>query len=197
MGESWGRVVSLAVLGLVATLIGGWLGRSPGLPIGPVATPPGGMAASVPPTTDGATGDILTVHVSGRVSEPGVIHVPAGAIVADAIAAAGGLLGDASVESLNLAAEVASGEHIVVPGPGGPPTGAKAVGGDGGPPGLVSLSQATAADLETLPGVGPVLAERIVAWRDQNGGFEAVEDLLEVPGIGEAKLTALRDLVAP
>src|SRR5690606_20272718 len=98
----------------------------------------------------------------------------------------------ASLDAVNLAQPVADGQQIVVPGPDATAVAGSTPADDG----LVHLNTATAADLETLPGVGPVLAERIVAHRDARGGFERVEDLLEVPGIGEAKLADLRDAVA-
>jgi competence protein ComEA len=136
--------------------------------------------------------ETVTVHVSGWVRHPGLVAIPADARVADAIAAAGGARAGADLSLLNLAAPVGDGSQVQVPGPDG---------GDGGPPaspadGLVHVNQATAAQLEELPGVGPVLAERIVAFREANGPFEQIEDLLEVPGIGEAKLAGLRDRVA-
>ena len=109
--------------------------------------------------------------------------------VADAIVAAGGATDDAELGALNLAAAVGDGSRLVVPSRSEALLGA--VAGDG----LVRLNAATAADLEGLPGVGPVLAQRIVAHRSDYGPFEAVEDLLDVPGIGEAKLAAIRDLV--
>lgn len=170
-----------------------------------VAVGIGALAGSVTPSPEPGPGagassttasqpETLTVHVSGMVVSPGVVEVPAGAIVADAIAAAGGLTSDARVDHLNLAALLSSGEHIVVPGPDVVET---PTPGDADQTGPISLSDADAAELEALPGVGPVLAERIVAHREANGPFTAVEDLLEVPGIGEAKLAALRDLVQP
>lgn len=177
----------LIILALAAVGIGALLGRSP--------------APSVPPTT-GSMGptasseaDLVRVHVSGLVRSPGVVDLPAGSIVADAIDAAGGLRSDADLSSLNLAAAVGDGDLVLVPGPGvETSTGPAAVTGGGG---LVSLSTAPASELETLPGVGPVLAERIVSFREDSGGFDSVDDLLEVPGIGEAKLSAIRDLVRP
>lgn len=179
----------MAGLVLAAVAVGALMGR--GEPAMPTSTAP---ATEVPISTVSET---LVVHVSGMVLSPGVVHVPPGAIVADAVAAAGGLITGASVDHINLAAPLSTGEHIVVPGvDDGAPSIAGAVGGGdtGGP---VSLNNATAAELEALPGVGPVLAERIVAFRTQNGPFDVVEDLLEVSGIGEAKLAALRDLVVP
>jgi competence protein ComEA len=188
MGEMRGRAPILAGLVLTAVAAGVLMGGS---------TPP--PPAPGAPVTDRATSTIpetLVVHVSGMVLSPGVVHVPAGSIVADVVEAAGGLIVGASIETLNLAATVTSGEHVVVPGidDSAPMTATESGDGTEGP---LSLNTATATELESLPGVGPVLAERIVAFRDQNGPFSVVEDLLEVSGIGEAKLAALRDLVVP
>ena len=135
--------------------------------------------------------DSITVHVSGAVVAPGLVEIPWSARVADAIAAAGGSAADANLAGVNLAAPVRDGEQIVVPALGG--AGAASPARNDG---RVPLNTATSSDLESIPGVGPVLAERIVAARDERGGFGAVEDLLDVAGIGEAKLAAIRDLVA-
>lgn len=129
----------------------------------------------------------IDVHVAGWVVSPGVVRVVPASIVADAIEAAGGLRPGALVDRINLAAPLRSGDQIVVPGPG-----ALVESTEGGP---LALNRASANDLEGLPGVGPVLAERIVAYREQNGPFTDVEDLLQVGGIGEAKLASIRDLV--
>jgi len=178
--------VFLAILGLLAVAIGAFAGRTTGL------SAPVGSAAAV--TTAPTSGSMVKVHVSGMVVAPGVVDVAPDAIVADAIEAAGGLRSGALIDQINLAAPVSPGDQIVVPGPvAGGVDAAVSETGDG----LISLSRATASDLETLPGVGPVLAERIISFREQNGGFDVVEDLLEVPGIGEAKLAAIRDLVRP
>ena len=176
--------VSLAA---VAVAVGGALG-SLDPPVSPVAV---GEAAAASTTT---TSGMARVHVSGMVRAPGVVDVPEGGIVADAIDAAGGLRADAVVDRINLAAPVADGDQVVVPGPGDQVDAGSAGQPGGGP---ISLNTSTAAELETLPGVGPVLAERIVSFRDQTGRFDDVEGLLEVPGIGEAKLAAIRDLVRP
>lgn len=130
----------------------------------------------------------IQVHVAGWVRSPGVVRLAEGAIVAEAVEAAGGLLPEATTESINLAAKVTDGDQIFVAGPGKEPQGQRQDG-------RVAVNSAGATELESLPGVGPVLAERIVAFRDEHGPFEAVEDLLDVPGIGEAKLSSLRDLV--
>lgn len=139
------------------------------------------------------TVSMIEVHVAGQVANPGVVSVPEGAIVAEAVNAAGGLLATSDPDALNLAAPLSAGQQVVVPGQGAGGTSAVSGAGDG----LVSLNQATDAELEELPGVGPVLAERIVSHRDSHGPFQTVEDLLQVPGIGEAKLASIRDLVRP
>ncbi|HEY6634838.1 MAG TPA: ComEA family DNA-binding protein [Acidimicrobiia bacterium] len=188
MGERLGRTGLVVVLVVVATCAGVAVGllQRPTLPAGLAPAPTG-------PTPTAADVD---VHVAGWVVSPGVVSVPEGSIVADAVAAAGGMRIGAAAETLNLAAPVSDGDQIVVPGPGVEgEVGAAGSPGAGG--GLLSLNTATAEELQELPGVGPVLAERIVSHRDAVGRFEAVEDLLEVSGIGESKLAALRDLVRP
>lgn len=145
-----------------------------------------------PPSGPGTIADVgespvIEVHVAGHVLSPGVVSVTEGAIVADAIAAAGGLTEDANPDAINLAASVENGDQIVVPGPDDAATS----DGDG----RISINRATPDQLEDLPGVGPVLAERIAAFRDTNGPFKEVEDLLQVPGVGEAKLSSIRDLI--
>jgi competence protein ComEA len=134
-----------------------------------------------------ATRRTVTVHVSGAVTRPGLAILDAEARVADAIVAAGGATADAQLGALNLAAPLGDGARLVVP--------AANADVDGETDGVVRINSANANDLEQLPGVGPVLAIRIVAYRDENGPFSAVEDLLAVPGIGESKLGALRDTV--
>jgi competence protein ComEA len=135
----------------------------------------------------------MRVHVAGAVRQPGLVLLDPGAIVADAVDAAGGALPGADLDSLNLAAPVESGQRILVPLPGTSlPTGE-----DPGPSstGALDLNQATAAELESLPGIGPSLASAIVQYREQNGPFQSVEELVNVPGIGEARLAQLRALV--
>lgn len=114
--------------------------------------------------------------------------MPEGSIVADAVEAAGGFRPGAHSHSLNLAAPLADGDQVYVSGPGDEPQ--KPV-----EDGAVAVNRATASDLEELPGVGPVLAERIVAYREANGPFRQLEDLLDVPGIGESKLASMRDMI--
>jgi competence protein ComEA len=132
----------------------------------------------------------IVVHVSGAVNRPGLVTVSSSARVADAIAGAGGAASGADLGALNLASSVRDGDQITVPLIGAAVT-PSAVADRG-----IDLNRATAAQLEDLPGVGPVLASRIVAYRDLHGSFSAIEDLLDVGGIGEAKLAAMRDSIA-
>lgn len=139
----------------------------------------------------------IYVHVGGAVRSPGLYQLPEGARVDDAVQAAGGVLEDADLDALNLAARVKDGDKVLVPSRDGageaPAGGGGAAGGMAG--GLVNLNTATLADLETLPGIGPALAQRIIDFRQSNGGFRTVEDLLEVPGIGAKKFEELKDHV--
>lgn len=147
-----------------------------------------------PAVTGGGAGAAeLYVHVSGAVRTPGLYVLPADARVVDAIAAAGGFADDADRDAVNLARTLEDGEQLPVPREGeAPPAGPVAAAPSDG---LVDLNAADAAALETLPRIGPALAERIIAWREDNGGFTSVEDLLAVPGIGDKMLESLRDLV--
>jgi len=159
----------------------------------------GSPGSSVPNTTTPVT---VTVHVAGQVAHPGVYAVPAGARVADAILAAGGAAPGGDPEQLNLAARVADAERIYVPKEGeAAVAGSEAPAGSGGgatggaPAGPVDLNTATAEQLEALPGIGPATSKAILAYRSTHGRFRSVTELLDVPGIGPAKLEALRPLV--
>lgn len=134
----------------------------------------------------------IAVHVAGWVEAPGVVEVAEGSRVADAVALAGGARPGAALDSVNLAAPVVDGQHVMVPGPGDGGAGSVGPGGDNP---AIRVNAASVSELEELPGVGPVLAARIVAHRDSTGPFETVEDLLDVPGIGESTLADLRDRV--
>jgi len=136
--------------------------------------------------------------VAGTVVHPGIVTLSAGARVADAIAAAGGALPGADTSGVNLARLVVDGEQVLVglPATAGAPhagaPGASSAGADAGP---LDLNAATLDELQDLPGVGPVLAQRIVDWRTANGRFNSVDELQEVSGIGEQRLADLRDRV--
>ncbi len=136
------------------------------------------------------------MHVVGEVAGPGVVHLPEGSRVTDAIDAAGGALATADLKRINLARALGDGEQVHVPAPGepilpgafGPAVTATGRAGSGAP---VRLNSASARELESLPGVGPVLAQRIIDWRDAHGRFSSVEELGEVSGIGEKLLAQL------
>ncbi|QNA92824.1 MULTISPECIES: ComEA family DNA-binding protein [unclassified Microbacterium] len=142
-------------------------------------------------TTDAPAGE-LYVHVLGAVARPGLYVLDLNARLVDAVAAAGGTTDEADLAAVNLARTLEDGEQIVVPTVGvatDAPV-ADAPGDD-----RVDLNTADQGALETLPRIGPALAERIIAWREDNGRFRSVDDLLAVPGIGEKLLAGLRDAV--
>jgi competence protein ComEA len=165
----------------------------------PVTAPP---VVAVAPDVAGSAGPVkattpLVVAVTGRVRRPGVVTLPAGARVIDALRAAGGPLPGADLALLNLARKLADGELVVVgvPGAGDPAAPPATDGAGGGEQAPLDLNTATLAQLDTLPGVGPVLAQRILDWRTEHGRFTMVDQLGDVPGIGESRLSQLRDLV--
>jgi competence protein ComEA len=195
--------VAVACFGAVAVIALGVFGfrflRSPPPP--ELSLPRAAPPAAAPPTT---TAGPVVVYVAGAVVRPGVYPVAPGSRVADAVAAAGGSTADADLDPLNLATKLADGDRVFVPREGeAPPAvidsgsggGSGASGGGAAPDAPVDLNTATEAELEALPGVGPATAQAIVAWRREHGGFRSVQDLLEVRGIGPAKLAALRDHV--
>lgn len=150
-------------------------------------------APSTAPSTAGMGEATLYVHVDGAVARPGLYALPAGSRVVDAIAAAGGIVDGGDQAAVNLARAVGDGEQIVVPLVGeAPPVSAP---GESAEDDVVDLNTADLAALDSLPRIGPALAERILDWREQNGRFTSVEDLLAVPGIGEKMLEGLRDRV--
>lgn len=164
-------------------------------------------------SADGVPGQAstLVVHVVGEVAEPGIVELTPGARVQDVIAAAGGATEGASLTALNLARQVSDGERIEVPdaelaaewtsGEAASPGAGASIGGTPGGAGRaetgtrIAVNRASATELEALNGIGPALAQRIIEWRDDNGGFSAIDDLLQVPGIGAKKLDGLRDQV--
>ncbi|SHN51834.1 competence protein ComEA [Geodermatophilus obscurus] len=197
-------VWSLWVVGLLAALLvvgSTWSGRpqvepAPAEPA-PAASPAAEGPAAAPPVgvaTDSAA--TVVVSVVGSVARPGLVTLPEGARIADAVTAAGGLLPDADLASVNLAAVVSDGQQVAVGVPGAAPAGGT-VGRTDAPSGTgpVDLNAATAADLDALPGIGPVLAQRIVEHRERNGPFRSVEQLDDVPGIGPATYAELAELV--
>lgn len=209
----------VVLVAVVVVLLGSRSGTSPDdggrvtVTGAPSAGAPSAPTSGVSPrgaASDGATpsGQVV-VHVVGAVERAGVVTLPGGGRVSTAIERAGGATGDADLARLNLARVVEDGERLYVPRIGeaeipaaldGPANGAAAPGSGpasspGGAGGQVDLNTADQAALETLPGIGPGLAGRILAWRDEHGRFGAVDDLLDVNGIGEKRLAELRDRV--
>jgi competence protein ComEA len=200
-------VKALAAVAVCVVLIAAFLAWRARPRVDPVAAPPADTAVVDEPAADGmaaaanpASGAVpvaeVVVAVGGKVGKPGLVRLPAGARVADAIEAAGGARPGIDVAMLNLARKVVDGELILVGVT--PPPGAGAAGPAGVPApagGRVNLNTATLADLDTLPGVGPVLAQRILDARTAQGGFKAVGDLRKVDGIGSSRYEQLKDLV--
>lgn len=145
--------------------------------------------APLPGASAGAAGGEVVVAVAGKVRTPGLVRLPAGSRVDDAVRAAGGPVAGADLGLLNLARRLVDGEQVLVGVD--PPAGAPAAGG-GTAGGLLNLNAASTSDLDGLPGIGPVLAQRIVDWRTENGPFASVDQLREVTGIGEAKFQDLQ-----
>ncbi|MFD5184191.1 helix-hairpin-helix domain-containing protein [Streptomyces sp. NPDC058372] len=214
-GMEWRSVAALVVVAVVAVVWAAqhfWTGRPEPVRV-PEAVP---QAASVAPESPGPVAGTpaadqpspspsagpLVVDVSGKVARPGVHRLPAGSRVEDALEAAGGVRPGTDTSGLNRARLLTDGEQVAVgvdpapdagPGTGADPGAAGAVGA--GQP--ISLGAATAGQLETLPGVGPVLAGAIIAYRTENGGFQSVDQLRDVRGIGDRRFEDLRELVRP
>jgi competence protein ComEA len=196
------RVELVGLVLMVGLLLGGaglWYVRSLPRPVqvrAEPAAPTEGAPAAASPT---AEPEVVLVDVAGWVRNPGVYEFTAGDRVVDAIEAAGGARPGAALELLNLAAPLADGTQILVTragetAPGAAP-GAAAPGSVGSGSALVNINTATATELEALPGVGEVIAQRIVDYRTANGPFGSVDDLLEVSGIGDATLEEMRESV--
>jgi competence protein ComEA len=179
-------------------------GAGPGSPgSSPSPSLPGSEPA--PPSRGGSRGaGEAVVHVAGAVEAPGVQRLPAGSRVVDAVEAAGGTVPDADPSRINLAAPLEDGQQVYVPrlgevaggaGSGGGGAGSGSAGGDPGADAVVNLNTAGVDQLDALPGIGPAIARAIVDHRDRNGPFAAVDELLDVRGIGDAKLADLRDRV--
>ena len=181
----------LLVVGSVAVVVLALGGRLFMRPSHASVPPPIRVARSAAPKT--ATP--LYVDVVGAVRRPGLYRVQTGARVADALARAGGPTGKADLEVVNLAALLADGEQVVVPRRGAATS--AAAGSAAAASGPVHLNSATLEQLDALPGVGPVTAQKIVDYRTQHGGFGSVDELDAVSGIGPARLADLRPLVAP
>jgi len=224
----WRLGVRVAVLICIGALLAGaWVwwqvaqGQPHVIPLSEVSTAgspsatPGGMSEEPPQGVPAGVGGgdppptILIVHVAGAVASPGVVQLPSGSRVHQAIAAAGGNISAADLNRLNLAALLTDGQKVYVPLPGeplptdssgtaaGPSAGGAGTGGAGASPaGTTNLNTAGIEELDALPKVGPVLAQRIVDWRKEHGPFKTVEELDAVDGVGPKMLEALLPLVS-
>nr|WP_239528299.1 ComEA family DNA-binding protein [Microbacterium esteraromaticum] len=193
-------VGAAVTLGLVVLSVAvGWgILRGQGAPVESIAFDDGSSTSFPEGEASGvAPADGLYVHVLGEVTAPGLYVVDPEARLVDALAAAGGTLESADLQAVNLARPLSDGEQVVVPKIGAEPAQGAAGAAGAGPDsdGVVNLNTADTAALETLPRIGPALAQRIIDWRDENGGFRSVDDLLAVPGIGEKLLAGVREKV--
>lgn len=195
-------VAVIVALGLAVTAWWVIRGQQPGesvsaAPAAPITGVPEAGPSGAGATTGAASGvpssGEVVVDVAGKVRRPGIVVLDSGSRVDDAIQAAGGVARGVDLSSLNLARVLVDGEQILVgmPAPTGAPGAAVPSGGAPDPAGLVNINTATLAQLDELPGVGPVTGQAIIDWRTQNGGFSSVDELLEVDGIGDATLADL------
>ncbi len=196
------RSAALVIGAAVLAVAVWWWGRPPEAAAPVTDTRSAPLEAGAPDTAGRpSSAATLTVHVVGAVGRPGVYCLPAGARVAEAVDAAGGLTAEAEQSGVNLARPVTDGEQIVVPVKGAAGAVSASGAGGAGPPGAASsggpvdLNTATAQQLDTLPGVGPATAAKIIADRTENGPFRTAEDLMRVPGIGAKRFESLKDLV--
>jgi competence protein ComEA len=184
--QLFGVAVAVAVLLLLLVRHLGGSGSAPAV------TP---LRASAPPRP--AVAKLLVVDVAGAVRRPGLYRLGSGSRIDDAIAAAGGPTAKAQLDAVNLAAPVADGEQVVVPGRGAVGAAASPPAAGSSPSAPLDLNSATLEQLEGLPGLGPVTAQKILDYRQQHGVFHSVEELQGVPGIGPAHMAQLKGLVIP
>jgi competence protein ComEA len=191
LGVRGRRVLAAAILALVLVVVA-WRHAAAGSPA-PLRVSPVAPARSSP----AVAARLLVVDVVGAVRRPGLVRLPEGSRVADAIAHAGGLRSGAERAGVNFAAPVSDGQQVVVPQRGAAVAAGAGAGASSASAGPVSLSSATAEQLDALPGVGPVTAEKIVAYRQQHGAFRSVDELDAISGIGPSRIADLRGLVVP
>jgi len=207
--------IYLIVVALVSMVVGGLIVKftarettSPGNPLTPppywgeVCLPETRLTGATPVPT--ATPQLLRVYISGAVKHPGVVTVPEGSLLTDAVDAAGGATADADLENVNLAAPLSDNQHVSVPRRATTlrPTTATAsqpktvtVPTTAPAPAPININTATAAELQTLPHISPAMAERIIAYREANGPFQSIEDLQKVEGIGETRFKDIAPLI--
>jgi len=184
------RALVLALCAVAVVLVGGRVLR----PAAPRGAAPPLIRAKAATSPGAARGAGVVVDVAGAVRRAGLYRLPHGSRIADAIARAGGATPRAELDLVNLAAPLADGEQVLVPARGASQAGA---GGAPGPTAPVDLNSATAEQLDALPGIGPVTAQKIVDYRQAHGPFRSVDDLDAIPGIGPARIENLRGLVIP
>jgi competence protein ComEA len=192
LGVHGRRVLAAAVLALVVVIVA-WRHAAAGSPA-PLRVAPV-VPARASPTI--AARRLVVVDVVGAVRRPGLVRLPEGSRVADAVARAGGLRRGAQRAGVNFAAPVSDGQQVLVPERGAPVAAGAGQSAGSVSAGPVSLSSATAEQLDALPGVGPVTAEKIVAYRQQHGAFRSVDELDAISGIGPSRIADLRGLVVP
>ena len=190
-------MVLVGVLAAVVAAVGVWREAPRAEPVADLPVQVTTSAAAAPSAVTAVEPETLVVAVAGKVRRPGLVRVAPGSRVADVLEAAGGPLPDADLSGVNLARKVGDGEQVAIGVPPAPDAGPVPAtgGGGGGPAGPLDLNAATVEQLDALPGVGPVTAQRIVEWRTRNGRFATVDQLREVEGIGERRLGQLRELV--
>lgn len=186
-------IALVAVVGVTVAGAGFWYVRSLPAPVQVRSGPSGALVAA--PTASASPATVILVDVAGWVRRPGVYEFAEGARVIDAIDAAGGARPGAVLSSLNLAAPLVDGTQVLVPKESQSAPTTETGTGTSGATGLVNVNSATNAELETLPGIGEVIAQAIVDHRTENGPFTSVEQLVDVSGIGDATLEDIRELV--
>ena len=188
------HLVAYVLVGLAVVLAGArWVHASAAAQVPARAATPGGRSAGV--RVERAAGGDAVVHVAGEVRHPGVYRLGPGTRVQEAVSRAGGPTRRADLNAINLAAKVEDGRQVIVPrrGPVAAPSGGAPTAASGAGPAVpVNLNTATPDELGTLDGVGPATAAKILAYRQEHGGFGSVDELDQVPGIGEKRLAALR-----
>jgi len=201
-GRRFAVVVAVVVLAVVIVTVVVLSGRQPEAESAPALPPAISAAPSEQAPPSSAAPQSIVVSVVGRVTRPGLVTLTSGSRVADAISAAGGALPGTNDLALDLARRLNDGEQIYVGIPIPPEAAAAAVPPDGASPSgaapaKVDLNTATDEQLQTLPGVGPAMAQHILTWRSQHGHFDSISQLKDVSGIGDGRYAKLKDLVTP